>query len=92
MEAGDRQAVAGIAPRPRRLALWRAGAGASVLPLSKPAARFLDELLHGAPAERALACAAVEGDPGSALLAVQAEIFAAPFAVVIPVTQEEDPS
>jgi hypothetical protein len=92
MEAADRSALAAIEPGPRRLAVWRAGAGASAAPLSRPAARFLDELLHGRPAGEAMAYAAAGEDPQSALLAIQAEVFAAPFATVTPIPQEEDPS
>jgi hypothetical protein len=72
-------------PRPSWLAVWRRPDGASVLPLSPPAGRFLAALLEGDPPGQALAAAqGLASSPDAALLAVQAEVFAAPFVAVTP--------
>jgi hypothetical protein len=88
VEAGQGELPAATTGQPRRLAVWRSHAGASVLPLTGPAARFLEAMLHGAAAEAAVAAAGA--DPEAALLAIQAEVFAAPFTVITPILQEED--
>ena len=83
VEADDAQALAAIdlAPAPRWLAVWRAGRTASVLLLSPPAGRFLAAVAEGSDAEAALAACA--SDPIAALSALQAEVFAGPFAQII---------
>jgi hypothetical protein len=75
-------------PLPRRLAVWRAGEGAMVKALGPSPASFLNQLLRGRTTDEALAAATAEADPQAALLAIQLEVFAAPFAEIIPIPKE----
>jgi hypothetical protein len=92
IDAGDEDALSAIdlAASPRWLALWRHGAGAAVRPLSPAAGLFLSDLLARRCVHAALDAAAQETSRKAALLAVQAEVFAAPFATVIPLALKED--
>lgn len=74
-----------LAPNRRWIAVWRSGEGAMVRHLSLPAGAFLAALVAGRGADQALAAA---GPSDEALLAIQAEVFAAPFAIITPLTPE----
>ena len=91
LAAGDDEALAAIdlAPRPRTLAVWRAGRQAVVRPLASVAGVFLSEVLDGASADEALAAVFAVHPPAAALQSIQAEVFAAPFAEVTS-TRSED--
>lgn len=93
VEAGDEHAIALADPEPgpRWLAIWRSGGGAAARPLSPPAGAFLRELLAGVGPEAAMQPAAAEASWEAALMAVQAEVFAAPFAQIIQTSLETDP-
>lgn len=84
LEAGDDRALAAIdlAPRPRAVAVWRAGRQAAVRPLAPAAGAFLTEILGGASADEALAAVFAVHPPAAALQLIQTEVFAAPFAQV----------
>jgi hypothetical protein len=85
IEADDDQALAAIdlAPRPRRIAVWRDGRAAVVQPLSLAPGRFLTAILDGDPAELALADVLADAAaPQATLAAIQAEVFAARFAQI----------
>jgi hypothetical protein len=84
LDEGDDEALAAVdlTPRPRALAVWRAGRHAVVRPLGPAAGLFLAEVLAGAGADQALASVFLAHQPQAALEAIQAEVFAAPFAQV----------
>ncbi|HEX4197431.1 MAG TPA: putative DNA-binding domain-containing protein [Caulobacteraceae bacterium] len=85
IEADDDQALAAIdlAPRQRRIAVWRDGRTAVVQPLSLAPGQFLSAILDGDPAELALADVLAEAAaPQAALTAIQTEVFAARFAQI----------
>lgn len=83
---GDEDALAGIDLKPARrsLAVWRRKDEVGVRPLSDPAALFLAGLTEGRSADEALSVAAQAGGAEAALLAIQSDVFAAPFAVITP--------
>src|SRR5262249_2179661 len=85
LEAGDDARLAALDLRPaiRRFAVWRAGDGAGLRALSPAAATFLGALLAGVDAAAALDAAAEAGGRDAALLAIQADVFAASFAQVV---------
>jgi hypothetical protein len=91
VEAEDDDALAALdlAPTPRWLAVWRADAGAAIRPLSPPAGMFLTALLAGGGARGALAGGGAHAGPEPALCAIQAEVFAAPFASILPAVRQE---
>lgn len=93
IEAGNDEALAAIdlEPRTRWLAVWRSGDGAAVRTLGRPAGLFLAALLSGRPAPSALAEACARETADAALLAIQAEVFAAPFTAVTQTPQHGDP-
>ena len=87
VEAGDDAALAAadlVAPSPCWIAVWRGEGGATARRLGPPAGLFLAELLAGGGADAALARACEAAAVETALLAIQAEVFAAPFAAVLP--------
>lgn len=91
VESGDEAVLAAVdlSASPVWLAVWRAEAGATARPLSQPAGLFLAALLAGRPPQAALEEAiAAAGEP-RALPAIQSEVFAAPFAAVIPLQPRE---
>lgn len=94
VEASDPDALALIEPEPspRWLAIWRLDEGAAARPLSPPAGVFLQALTAGVGAEAAIAAASAAAPLEAALLAVQAEVFSAPFAEIIQTPVETDPS
>jgi hypothetical protein len=85
LDAGDDQQLGAIdlAPRPRVVAVWRAGRQAVVRPLGPAAGVFLTEVLGGASADEALAAVFASHPPQAALPSIQTEVFAAPFAQII---------
>jgi hypothetical protein len=85
LEAGDDAGLAAtdLSPAARRFAVWRAADGAGLRALSPAAAAFLAALLAGADAAAALGAAARTTGQEAALLAIQAEVFAASFAQVV---------
>ncbi len=90
LQNDDDQALAAIdLSAPRRLAVWRAGRAAVVQPLSPTAGVFLNAVLTGDGVEAALEASVTANDPTSALQAIQAEVFAARFAQIIPIPTEE---
>jgi len=93
LDANDNDTVVALerAQGPYGLAIWRSGDEASVRPLGPPAALFLQALLAGDGADRALATA-TGCDPERALSAIQTEVFAAPFALITTNTPEGQPS
>lgn len=90
LHAGNDHALAAIdlRPSPRWLAAWRSGNGAAYRRLAGPAGRFLSAILAGRDAEAAWVSAA-EDDLYGAAVAIQTEVFGAPFATVIPTTVPE---
>jgi len=72
-----------LRPAPRWCAVWRKGHDAAAKPLAPAPGRFLKALLAGAEASEALVLAAPDADRDGALLAIQAEVFAASFAQVV---------
>jgi hypothetical protein len=82
IDAGDEEALGAIdmTLAPRWLALWRTHAVTCARPLSPPAGLFLQGLLDGRRAQRALEAAQGAAGPAAALEAIQAEVFCAPFA------------
>ncbi|MEO6341373.1 MAG: DNA-binding domain-containing protein [Caulobacteraceae bacterium] len=74
-----------LTPSCRWVAVWRSGEGAMVRALSPPAGAFLAVLAAGLGADQALAAA---GPSDDALLAIQAEVFAAPFATITQISPE----
>jgi hypothetical protein len=72
-----------LSPEPRWCAVWRKGQGAAATPLSAAPGRFLKALLAGAEASAAMDLAAPDADRDEALLAIQAEVFAASFTQVV---------
>lgn len=91
VETGDEAALAAVDLSASLLwiAVWRAEAGATARALSRPAGLFLAALLAGRPSQAALdAAIAAAGEP-QALSAIQSEVFAAPFAAVIPLQPPE---
>ncbi len=85
-DRGDMEALEppDMTPWARNFAVWRGPGGVSIRPLQPSCASFLGALLRGESAEAALAAALLHADPGEALAAIQAEIFAAPFAHILP--------
>jgi uncharacterized protein (UPF0276 family) len=94
LDAGGPDALAAIDPAPARrwIAVWRSGDGAGSRSLSGPAGRFLAALQAGRAADAALVAASADDGLEAALLAIQAEVFAAPFARVIHPSFEDQPS
>jgi hypothetical protein len=78
-----------LSPAARFAALWRDGPLARVRPLSRPAGDFLASLLQDHSADEALALALGGGPKDTVLAALQAEVFAAPFAQIIPTPQDQ---
>ena len=91
VESGDEAVLASVdlSASPLWFAVWRTEAGATARPLSRPAALFLAALLADAPAQAALAAAVTAAEEPQALIAIQSEVFAAPFAAVIPLQPRE---
>ena len=91
LDGGDDQALGAIdlTPRPRTVAVWRAGRQAIVRPLDPAAGIFLALVLDGATSDQALAAVFAIYAPQAALQAIQAEVFAAPFAHITQ-TRSED--
>lgn len=91
VEAADDAALAALdlSPQPRWIAVWRGNSGAVARPLSGAAGLFLAGLLAGgdAPAALARACEATPAE--AALLAIQSEVFAAPFAAIVQASIQE---
>jgi hypothetical protein len=85
VETGDADALAAVDLHraPRGFAVWRSGEGAALKPLGASATRFLGHLLLGGEAEDALTLAASGVGRDAALLAIQADVFAASFAQVV---------
>jgi hypothetical protein len=79
IETGDDAALGAVdlAPGRYRRVLWRVPAGAAIRPLGPAAFAFLAALLDGAAPDTALKAALAEG---ADLIALQTEIFSAPFA------------
>lgn len=88
IEAGDDEAMATIdlTPHPHALALWRRAQGAATRPLSRLPAAFLAAILDGCDVEAVLAAAHPDD-----LAALQAEVFAAPFARITAKLEETAP-
>jgi hypothetical protein len=72
------------------IAVWRASQGVAVRRLGAVAGRFLTALLAGRTADDALNAASQGLEPNAAALAVQAEVFAAPFITVVPTPVPEN--
>src|SRR5262249_37261785 len=89
VEAHDEAALAALdlEPAPRPFAVWRAEAGALARPLSRSAAAFLTALLADQPPDDALARALAGSAPDEVLAAIQSDVFAAPFAAVLPTSE-----
>lgn len=75
--------------RARSYVIWRGATGASVRALSAAAAAFLGAVLRGKSAEAGVAAALLHTNADEALPAIQSEIFAAPFARILPKPQGE---
>lgn len=85
LEGDDDAALAEIDLRfaPRWCAVWRKGQEAAARALAPAPGRFLKALLAGREPSEALDLAVQDTDRDAALLAIQAEVFAASFAQVI---------
>jgi hypothetical protein len=94
IQAGGEDALAAIELEraPAWMAVWRQGEGAGLRRLSGPAGLFLQALLAGSSANDAFASAGADAPPEQALLAIQAEVFAAPSTAVVPTLPEEPQS
>jgi hypothetical protein len=85
LEAEDEAQLAAIElqRRARWFAVWRADTGAGLRTVSPAAFEFLGALLAGADAAAALEAAARDAGRDGALIAIQADVFAASFAQAV---------
>ncbi len=80
-----------LSPARRWMVVWRAPNGSSLRKLGDAPGLFLESLLQGHSSDEAFAAAVADGgEPHLAMAAIQAEIFAAPFASII-VTEGSQP-
>ncbi len=93
LDGGDSDSLARLDMTPARywVAVWRAEAGARVRRLADPAGLFLSVLLSGSTCDAAFAAAAARTEENDALAAIKADVFAAPFATIIPASEPAAP-
>jgi hypothetical protein len=93
IDADDVGGLSGLDMAPGRyiVAVWRGGQGAMVKRIAPPAGRFLQALVDAQPVEEAFAAAVDGEDAQLAVAAIQADVFAAPFATIIPLSEPVAP-
>jgi len=77
---GDALSLIDTGPATAMLAIWRSGDGAAVVPLGPASAAFLEELIAGGDAEKAINAAAAADPASDPIVAISSEILPAGFA------------